>query len=248
MAGPGTKTTRRRVNRCLKHAFAPSPTFGPRIGDGLSRIAPAQVPKTRTARARFASDSSVAGGDPVNNGDPTGDECSSWQWIVDPEVCVVNYAVWGGSESGPNTVVQSYSTLDYGAAGYHNVYLTVSVYLKIQNHVSQFAASISAFVGYPADPGQVWETFDDAISQTLYRPQNGGIADQGDSAGSWLYQAPYDIRNSATGEVKHYQFYVAVAKSNNRIRTAYASTRTSRIGNASDTSYLGSCGSQGEYV
>ncbi len=71
MAEPTTTTTRRAAH-CSKHAFAPSASFRRRNGISGNVTLPAQRHQTGFCRAELASDSPEAGGDPVNQSDPTG--------------------------------------------------------------------------------------------------------------------------------------------------------------------------------
>jgi hypothetical protein len=70
MAEPTTTT--RRPAHCSKHAFAPRRQFRPRNGVVGNVTLPAQRHQTGLTQAELASGSSVAGDDPVNNSDPTG--------------------------------------------------------------------------------------------------------------------------------------------------------------------------------
>jgi len=70
----GTTTGRGRLAaRCRKHAFAPSARFRPRNGVVATTVLPGQKPCFAAIRAELASGTSVAGDDPVNASDPSGD-------------------------------------------------------------------------------------------------------------------------------------------------------------------------------
>jgi hypothetical protein len=70
MAEPTTST--RRPVRCSKHAFAPPVSFRPRNDVTRNVTLPAHRHQTCLGRARLASESPVAGDDPVNETDPSG--------------------------------------------------------------------------------------------------------------------------------------------------------------------------------
>ena len=80
MPGPATTATRRAL-RCAKHAFAPSASSRPRNGVVRDVTLPAQRHQTCLRREGLASESVVAGDDPVNGSDPSGD-CFSVFGIV----------------------------------------------------------------------------------------------------------------------------------------------------------------------
>jgi len=69
---PGIATTTRRPAHCSKHAYAPSAPSRPRNGLTGDVTLPAQRHQTCLGRAGLASESPVAGDDPVNDGDPSG--------------------------------------------------------------------------------------------------------------------------------------------------------------------------------
>jgi hypothetical protein len=71
MADP-TTTTGQQAARCRKHAFAPSARFRPRNGPVGNVTLPAQRHNRRLRPGQLASETSVAGDDPVNQTDPSG--------------------------------------------------------------------------------------------------------------------------------------------------------------------------------
>ena len=93
MIGTATTTTRRAV-RCRKHAFALSVSFRPGNGVPANVTLPAQGHFSGPCRAGLASEFREAGGDPVNNSDPTG-----------LHVCNGDPLTWGGcAENGVQNV------------------------------------------------------------------------------------------------------------------------------------------------
>jgi len=74
--GATRQRTTRRARGCSKHAFAPSAQFRPRSGIVGNVTLPAQGHIRAYSRAQFASGTSVAGDDPVNNSDPSGLFCA----------------------------------------------------------------------------------------------------------------------------------------------------------------------------
>ena len=58
---------------------------------------------------------SYAGDDPVNGSDPSGQACSTWQWVAAPGVCAANKAIYGSTTSS-NSVYTPELLLGYGQA------------------------------------------------------------------------------------------------------------------------------------
>jgi hypothetical protein len=73
--GATRRETRRWARGCSKHAFAPAAQFRPRIKAAVCHP-PSPRAQSRHQRDQLASETSVAGDDPVNNSDPSGLFCA----------------------------------------------------------------------------------------------------------------------------------------------------------------------------
>jgi len=96
----------RLAAQCRKHAFAPPTRFRPRNGVPETTVLPAQRPDRRPWRAELASGSSVAGDDPVDKIDPTGQYLGESEWnefAADLQCGLSGGASCPGSSAAPVT-------------------------------------------------------------------------------------------------------------------------------------------------
>ncbi|MGD0881687.1 MAG: hypothetical protein ABSB09_08990 [Acidimicrobiales bacterium] len=116
MIGTATTTTRRAV-RCPKHAFAPRAKFRPGNGVTANVTLPAQGHFRCSHRGRLASETSVAGDNPVNDVDPTG---LAWYDIFNP--WSPNNPIRENAQNGglPSKLIQTFDPAYLAISGYMN--------------------------------------------------------------------------------------------------------------------------------
>jgi len=121
-----TRSAVRRHRRCARHGrktpwsarvsgpttieHAPGRTvhryYDPTTGEFLT-----VEPEVATTRQPYL----YAGEDPVNETDPSGMQCTSTEWVIEPGVCTVNTGIWGsGPPSGNQPLYTAYHSLEYG--------------------------------------------------------------------------------------------------------------------------------------
>jgi len=110
-AGGGSQRRRSRA-RFQPCAFLHAPErtvhryYDPTTGEFLT-----VEPEVATTRQPYL----YAGEDPVNETDPSGMQCTSTEWVIEPGVCTVNTGIWGsGPPSGNQPLYTAYHSLEYG--------------------------------------------------------------------------------------------------------------------------------------